>query len=95
MAEDRSKPSAELGSYSRGVVGTVDFQEIPTDFDLIVLRAAERECTSDDQDFEVRTCGGLGTSTATFRGRQYPWYLIRVPGRVVSEIGAAPVFSPC
>ena len=35
--------------------GNVDFQEIPTDFDFIVLRVAVRECTSGDEDIYVRT----------------------------------------
>ena len=46
MAEDRIKPSAELpmaAPVPAELFGTVDFQEIPTDFDLIVLRAPERE----------------------------------------------------
>ena len=85
--EARSAVSCWRSQSLRSCLGTVHSKEIPTGLYLIVLRLAQRKCRSGDRGFQVRTYGGLATSTANLRRCQCQRHTIRVPGRVVHAIG--------
>ena len=88
VAEDKSKLGAELSVVSLYHRGVAWEQFTPKRFpnDSHLFASAQRRGTSGDRGFQVTTCG-LATSTGNLRRCQCERRTIRVPGRVVHEIG--------